>query len=165
MTPLPLPRVGAGADVAAEAGHVADQEGSESEPLTSRPAGALRAELELTRAVRVARNAQVIGATNVDAELNRVSPHRLQHIADELQLFLLLIEGAVAAVDSQSGAEVEAAIALHKAAEQARAEFVEVQARDARVGRRGGAEVERQHVDSVLEVPEAKIEHRRLCQR
>src|SRR6185369_11363627 len=103
---------------AAEVRHIADQEGRDSEALTAWSACALRAERELAGAVRIARHSQVVSTPNIDAELEGVIAGTLQEIADKLKLLLLFIERAVAAVDAEAGAEVEAAVAFNKACEQ-----------------------------------------------
>ena len=65
--------------------------------------------VQLARAMVVARHPQVVGAANVDAELEGVVTPGPRHIADDLPLLLVLVERAVAAVDAEARSEIEAA--------------------------------------------------------
>ena len=98
----------------------------------------------------------------------RVVALQFRQVADQLELLLVLIERAVAAVDAETRSELECArfrraVAVDEAGRQSRGERgVGVQAGNPRVGGRCRAEVERQHVDLVLEEPEPEVgEHRR----
>ena len=108
VPPLPLPRVGERADVAPEVRHVAEQERRQAEPAAVGPR--VRSTLNVSSPERwlIARHAQVPRAPDVDAELHRVVA--LQHpreVADQLQLLLVLVERAVAAVDAEARSEIE----------------------------------------------------------
>src|SRR5262245_6545239 len=108
----------------------------------------------------IARHAQVVSATNVNAELERVVADEFRRVADELELVFVLIERAVATVDAQAGAEVDIlkiAVALDKTGEEAGAEVIQVQSRHACVGGRVLAKVEWQHVDFVTEEAEPEV--------
>jgi len=75
----------------------------------------------------VARYAQVVSATDVNAELERVVADEFRRVADELELVFVLIERAVAPVDPKAGAEVDIrkiAVALDKTGEEAGAEVI-----------------------------------------
>ena len=156
-----------GADEAAEAGHVAEQERRQAEAAVD-AVGAVRREGQLAGAVRIARDAQVVRAPDVDAGLEGVAADQLGHVADELQLVLVLFERAVAAVGVEAGAEDEpaVAVAIDVAGRQAGGEgVVQVQPGNAGVGGRRGAVVERQHVDVVAEEAEAEVGQQRARER
>src|SRR5215831_18829121 len=111
----------------------------------------------------VARHPEVVGSPKIDSEFEGVITPGLQHITDELELLLLLIERAIAPVDSKAGAKIEAPVSANKAREEPGGEpFVQVQTRDPGVGGRRCSEVSGQYIDAILEEPEAKVhEHRR----
>src|SRR5262249_58542838 len=86
---------------------------------------------------------------------------RSVHVAATLPLLLVLVQRAVAAVDAEARPEPNpsaVAVFADEPAEQSRGEaVVEVQAGNARIGRRRRAEIERQHVYLVLEPAEAYV--------
>src|SRR5262245_7005422 len=98
--------------------------------------------------MRVAGHAQVVGAANVGAELESVIADELRRVADELELVLVLIERAVAAVDAQAGAEIRVrnSVALDESGEKAGTEVVEVETLDAGLLSRLFEVIEGQHV-------------------
>ena len=171
VAPLSLARVRIRADVPAEVRHVADEEGRESKPARTRERGPVAAERQFARTVRIARHAQVVRAANVDAELEAVVAVELRQVADNLELLLVLIERAVAPVHAKTRPEFEGAlfagaVPVDEARRQAGAErAVGVEARNAGVRRGPRAEVERQHVDLVLEEPEAEVRQHRIGER
>ena len=110
VPPLPLARVGERADVAAEVRHVAEQERRQAEAAAVGSARAVDVECQLARSMRVARHPQVPRVPDVHAELHRVvALEHLRDVADQLELLLVLVQRAVAAVDAEAGPEVEAA--------------------------------------------------------
>src|SRR6185503_11635425 len=95
MTPLTFPRVGIRADVAAEVGHVAEEERGEAQSACALQRGPVRAERQLTGSMHIARYSKVVGTTNIDAELEIMSVHQLRDVANELKLLFVLVERAV----------------------------------------------------------------------
>src|SRR3954468_10915696 len=159
VPPLAFGRVRLRARVPPEIRDVTEQERGEPEPSGTLERCSIRAERQLAGSMRVARDSQVVGAPNVDAELEVVALHELGDVAYELELFFILIERAVAAVDAESRSEVEAADrSFDEPGRQPRGKrCVVVQSRNPGVLRRRGSEIKRQHVHLVTEKPEAKI--------
>ena len=62
--------------------------------------------------MRIAGHSQVLLPTDIDAEFDGVIAERVRHVADPLELVLLLVERAVAGIGSQRIAELEAAGAV-----------------------------------------------------
>src|SRR5439155_12598398 len=146
------------ADIAIEPAHLAQEKRREPQSAALRALCLLLIKVQFPRPMPVARHTQVVGFADVDSEFHRVILNLPRHVADELELLFVLVEGAVAAIDAEARPEVEAAVAFDKAAEESgRKAAVQVQAWNAGVlcGRR--AEIERQHVNLVLEPAEAKI--------
>ena len=141
VPPLALPRVRARADEALEEGHVAQEEGGEAEPAAVRAARPVVAEAELARPVGVARDAQVVGAADVDAELHGVVAEHLREVRDDLPLLLVLGQRAVAAIDLEARSKLDVTrsagvVASQEYRRQPGGEgVVEVQAGDPGVGR------------------------------
>src|SRR4029078_5109195 len=72
LAPLALAGIRARAHVAHHALHVAEHEAGQAQAAAARPGRVLLVEVQLAGAVRVAGHAQVVGASDVDAELDRV---------------------------------------------------------------------------------------------
>ena len=68
--------------------------------------------------MRVARDAEVVRAADVDAGLEVVAADELRDVADQLPLRFVLVERAVAAIDPEARAEVEAAVTLDESGRQ-----------------------------------------------
>ena len=110
----------------------------------------------------VAWHAQVVSAAHVGAELEGVIAQEFRRIADELELILVLIKWAVATVNTETGAELEAIIIVStrifdKPGEKTGGEIIEVQPWYTYIGRRCLTEVEGQYIDLVTEKSEAEI--------
>ena len=107
VPPLALARVGERADVAAEVRHVAEQERREAEAAAVRPARPIDVERQLARSMDVAWHPEIPRAADVSAELHGViALNMLRHVADELQLLLVLIQRTIAAVDAEARSEL-----------------------------------------------------------
>ena len=104
---LPFLGIRDAADVALEDAHVAEQERRQRRAAAGRALRARRVELQLARAMPVARNAQVQRVADVGAELDGVVALELRPVVDELELPLVLAQRAVAARELQRVAEVE----------------------------------------------------------
>src|SRR5204863_7066369 len=101
-----------GTDVALEELYIAEHEGRQARAAA---AGALRSgciERKLPGAMLVARDAQITSLADVGAELESVVALDLRPVVDELDLFLVLDQRAIAPVDSQSVAELEQVVAI-----------------------------------------------------
>ncbi len=147
MAPLPLARIRVRAHEAGEGADVPEEEGGEAEPATIRPDGPVLAEGQLTGSVGVAGDPQVVGASDVEAELRGVVAEDLREVRDHLPLLLVLGQRAVAAVDPQPRAHGEATVSLtvvvtDEEGRQTRREVVEVETGDPGGGRGCRAEVE-----------------------
>ncbi len=169
--PLLLARVRARADVPSIGGDVTQEERGEPHPAAARSLRPLRVEVDLARAVVVARHAQVVGAPHVEPHLDRVlGAEHLRQVGDELELLLVLRQRAVAAARlvAERGAEAHRRrVAPDEPAREPGREGVlgEVHARDARVERGVRAVVVGEDVHVVLEPTEAEVEDRRRGQR
>src|SRR5262249_1690856 len=166
-----------------ELGHVAEQERRQPEALAiSRMARAARTERQFARTMQVRRDSQVVGASDVRPEFDRMGAVEPGGVADDLELILFLIERAAAAIDELARTEIEAFPQFfraeaesardvlnpridHETGEETGAERIEVQSGNAHVARRVLAEVGRQHVDSVAEEAEAEIAHQPVIPR
>src|SRR6185436_9547619 len=117
-------------------------------------------------AMIVARHSQVKGAPNIDAELKGVIVPALQKVPYKLELLFLLVQRAIAAIDSQTGAEVKlawSAVVTNKTGKQAGGEsIIQIQSGNAGIRRRPGAENSGQHIHSVLEKAEPEVHQRTL---
>ena len=154
-------------NVAFEARDVADQERSQTGAAAARPLRARRVEVELARAVPVARHAQVEGAADIGSELERVVAADLGPVVDELILILVLNERAVAAVDTQGVTELEqaAAVTVDEKCGQAGVEIlVDVHARNACLLRWRGADAVGLAKHLVAEPTEAEVREKRGAQ-
>src|SRR5206468_7831360 len=102
-------RIGRRTDIACDLVDVAEQERRERQATAGGPDRAFELEGELSRPVLIARHAQVVGAADVDAELDRVILNELCDVADHLPLLLVLVQRAVAAVHAEAGTESDPA--------------------------------------------------------
>src|SRR5262249_39773629 len=94
---LPLGGVSTGADVSAEAGDVAEQQGSQTQAARTGVRSPQLVEGQLPGAIGIAGNSQVPGFTNIGAEFVLVVAYDLGPVVDELDLVLAFGQGAVAA--------------------------------------------------------------------
>src|SRR5437867_634156 len=101
MTPLLLTRIYSRADITSQLRHITQQEGRNAETTARCTAGASNAKGKLAGTVRVAWYTQVDRATEVNTKLKAVVSLQLRQVCHHLILALVLIQRAVAAIDSE----------------------------------------------------------------
>ena len=140
--------------------HVAQQESRQSGAAARRSLRARSVERQLSRAMLIARHAKIVSLADVGAELYRVAALNSRPVVHELNLFLVLIQRAVAAVDAQRIAELEEVIAVivdEEGRHAARETVRQVQAGDTGVLGRRGVEAVRHHEHLITEEAEAEV--------
>src|SRR6185436_18901014 len=117
-----------------------------------------RIKRQLAGPVRIARHSQILVKTEIGAELERVIPKRVCNITDPLILVLLLIKRAVALVDPKRVSKRKGSCAIQNEGGHAGSIIViQVQARNACIPRRRGAQPVRVHKYPIPEEPKTEI--------
>ena len=119
----------------------------------------------------VAGDAEIVGATHIDAGLDRMVARDLGDVGDHLKLLLVLIKRTVAAADavsqprSKRDAAAVAVAANEKRGQTRRERVVEIQPWNPGVGCGCRSEVGWEHVDAVVEPAESEVGQERCRQR
>ena len=106
---LAFGRLGGIADVAGEGLDIAKQERGDSEAAAIGARSGDGIEGELSGAVRITGDAEVLREAVIEPELDGVVAENVGHVADILELVFLLVQGAVAGIDAERIAEIHAA--------------------------------------------------------